>query len=139
MPYPLPRPPHALDHTLCPRHPVLQGSATLSMAYAAALFADACLRGLNGQVATECAYVESSVEPDVPFFASRVKLSTEGAWGGCDARGAWPRHLRVLANTGEWCTLWAPQMTWGASPYMCVCVCVCVCGRCEHACMQECV
>ncbi|KIZ03193.1 malate dehydrogenase [Monoraphidium neglectum] len=55
-----------------------KGSATLSMAYAAALFADACLRGLNGQVATECAYVESSVEPDVPFFASRVKLSTEG-------------------------------------------------------------
>ena len=55
-----------------------KGSATLSMAYAAALFADACLRGLNGQVATECAYVESSVEPGVPFFASRVKLSTEG-------------------------------------------------------------
>ncbi|KAI8465389.1 MAG: malate dehydrogenase [Monoraphidium minutum] len=55
-----------------------KGSATLSMAYAAALFADACLRGLNGQVATECCYVESSVEPDVPFFASRVKLSAEG-------------------------------------------------------------
>lgn len=49
------------------------------MAYAAALFADACLRGLNGQVATECAFVESSVEPDMPYFASRVKLSTEGA------------------------------------------------------------
>jgi malate dehydrogenase len=55
-----------------------KGSATLSMAYAAALFADAVLRGLNGQVATECTYVESSVEPDLPFFASRVKLSTEG-------------------------------------------------------------
>lgn len=55
-----------------------KGSATLSMAYAAALFADACLRGLNGQVATECAYVESSVEPGLPFFASRVKLSADG-------------------------------------------------------------
>ena len=28
--------------------PPMQGSATLSMAYAGALFADACLRGLNG-------------------------------------------------------------------------------------------
>jgi len=55
-----------------------KGSATLSMAYAAALFADACLRGLNGNVATECTYVESSVVPDIPFFASKVKLSTEG-------------------------------------------------------------
>ena len=27
----------------------MQGSATLSMAYAAALFADSCLRGLNGE------------------------------------------------------------------------------------------
>jgi malate dehydrogenase len=54
-----------------------KGSATLSMAYAAALFADACLRGLNGQVATECTYVESSVT-DLPFFATKVKLSTEG-------------------------------------------------------------
>jgi malate dehydrogenase len=55
-----------------------KGSATLSMAYAAALFADACLRGLNGQVATECAFVESTVEPGMPFFATRVKLATEG-------------------------------------------------------------
>ena len=29
--------------------PRMQGSATLSMAYAAALFADSCLRGLNGE------------------------------------------------------------------------------------------
>jgi hypothetical protein len=65
-----------------------KGSATLSMAYAAALFADACLRGLNGQVATECAFVESSVEPGVPFFASRVKLSTEGAQRRAAAAGA---------------------------------------------------
>jgi len=54
-----------------------KGSATLSMAYAAALFADAVLRGLNGQPSVECTYVESSVT-DVPFFASKVKLSTEG-------------------------------------------------------------
>jgi malate dehydrogenase len=47
------------------------------MAYAAALFADAVLRGLNGATATECAYVESTVT-DVPFFATKVKLGTEG-------------------------------------------------------------
>lgn len=55
----------------------LQGSATLSMAYAAALFADACLRGMNGATATECTYVESEVT-DLPFFATKVKLGTEG-------------------------------------------------------------
>lgn len=54
-----------------------KGSATLSMAYAAALFADSCLRGLNGQPTTECAYVESTVT-DAPYFATKVKLSTEG-------------------------------------------------------------
>jgi malate dehydrogenase len=54
-----------------------KGSATLSMAYAAALFGDAVLRGLNGSTATECAYVDSDVT-DVPFFATKVKLGTDG-------------------------------------------------------------
>lgn len=54
-----------------------KGSATLSMAYAAALFADACLRGLNGSPTYECAYVESTLT-DIPYFASRVKLGNEG-------------------------------------------------------------
>jgi malate dehydrogenase len=54
-----------------------KGSATLSMAYAAALFGDAVLRGLNGSTATECAYVESDVT-DSPYFATKVKLGTEG-------------------------------------------------------------
>lgn len=57
----------------------LQGSATLSMAYAAALFADACLRGLKGENnVVECAYVDSKVVDGVPFFATKVKLGTEG-------------------------------------------------------------
>lgn len=56
-----------------------QGSATLSMAYAAALFADACLRGLNGDSnVVECAYVQSEIVPGLPYFASKVKLGTEG-------------------------------------------------------------
>ncbi|KAG2452798.1 hypothetical protein HYH02_003027 [Chlamydomonas schloesseri] len=54
-----------------------KGSATLSMAYAAALFADSCLRGLNGAPVVECTYVESTIT-DAPYFASKVKLSTEG-------------------------------------------------------------
>lgn len=65
----------------------LQGSATLSMAYAAALFGDAVLRGLNGATATECAYVESDVT-DVPYFATKVKLGTEGEWGLPEASGS---------------------------------------------------
>lgn len=55
-----------------------KGSATLSMAYAGALFADACLRGLNGEPnVVECSYVQSTVT-DAPFFSSKVKLGKEG-------------------------------------------------------------
>ncbi|KFM24699.1 Malate dehydrogenase, mitochondrial [Auxenochlorella protothecoides] len=55
-----------------------KGSATLSMAYAGALMADACLRGLNGDSdVVECAYVESTVT-DLPFFASKVRLGRAG-------------------------------------------------------------
>jgi len=55
------------------------GSATLSMAAAAAEFADACIRGLQGEPGVHaCAYVESSLT-DLPFFASRVLLGREGA------------------------------------------------------------
>lgn len=56
-----------------------KGSATLSMAYAGAMFADACLRGLNGQKdVIECSYVESSVVPGVEFFATKVRLGPSG-------------------------------------------------------------
>mmetsp|Transcript_14354 Transcript_14354/g.38916 ORF Transcript_14354/g.38916 Transcript_14354/m.38916 type:complete len:233 (+) Transcript_14354:2-700(+) len=54
-----------------------KGSATLSMAYAAALFADSVLRGLNGTPTMEYSYVDSNVT-EAPYFASKVKLSTEG-------------------------------------------------------------
>ena len=55
------------------------GSATLSMAYAAARMAEACLRGLSGEPDVyECAYVASSVT-DLPFFATKVKLGPGGA------------------------------------------------------------
>ena len=49
------------------------------MAYAGALFADACLRGLNGEPnVKEYAYVQSEVVPGLSFFSTKVKLGTEG-------------------------------------------------------------
>lgn len=55
------------------------GSATLSMAYAAVEFADACLRGLRGDAGVvECAFVASQVT-ELPFFASKVRLGRQGA------------------------------------------------------------
>ncbi|KAH8945195.1 hypothetical protein BDL97_12G028300 [Sphagnum fallax] len=54
------------------------GSATLSMAYAAARFAESCMRALDGDPDVyECAYVQSEVT-ELPFFASRVKLGKKG-------------------------------------------------------------
>ena len=45
------------------------------MAYAGALFGDACLRAKNGEAGVvECTYVESDVVPGVEFFATKVSL-----------------------------------------------------------------
>ncbi|XP_076887774.1 malate dehydrogenase 1, mitochondrial-like [Bidens hawaiensis] len=55
-----------------------KGSATLSMAYAGAIFADACLKGLNGAPdVVECSFVQSTVT-ELPFFASKVRLGKHG-------------------------------------------------------------
>ncbi|XP_068656174.1 malate dehydrogenase, glyoxysomal [Aristolochia californica] len=55
------------------------GSATLSMAFAAAKFADACLRGLRGDAGiVECSFVASQVT-ELPFFATKVRLGRGGA------------------------------------------------------------
>ncbi|KAL5222570.1 hypothetical protein ABZP36_027283 [Zizania latifolia] len=55
-----------------------KGSATLSMAYAGAVFANACLKGLNGVPdIIECSFVQSTVT-ELPFFASKVKLGKNG-------------------------------------------------------------
>ncbi|KHN18555.1 Geranylgeranyl diphosphate reductase, chloroplastic [Glycine soja] len=54
------------------------GSATLSMAYAAARFVESSLRALDGDGDVyECSFVESNLT-DLPFFASRVKLGRTG-------------------------------------------------------------
>uniref|UniRef100_A0A061RAG2 Malate dehydrogenase n=1 Tax=Tetraselmis sp. GSL018 TaxID=582737 RepID=A0A061RAG2_9CHLO len=55
-----------------------KGSATLSMAYAGALFSDSLLRALDGvSDVVECSFVESTVT-EAPFFASRVKIGPSG-------------------------------------------------------------
>ncbi|EIE24005.1 malate dehydrogenase [Coccomyxa subellipsoidea C-169] len=54
------------------------GSATLSMAYAAARFSESVLRGLEGEADVyEAAFVESKVT-ELPFFASKVRLGPNG-------------------------------------------------------------
>ncbi|XP_013591269.1 PREDICTED: malate dehydrogenase 1, mitochondrial-like [Brassica oleracea var. oleracea] len=48
------------------------------MVYAGALFADACLKGLNGVPdVEECSYVQSTIT-ELPFFASKVRLGKNG-------------------------------------------------------------
>jgi malate dehydrogenase len=55
-----------------------KGSATLSMAFAAARWLDAVLEGLNGNPTTECAYVQSSAVPELPYFSSKVVFGPKG-------------------------------------------------------------
>jgi len=55
-----------------------KGSATLSMAYSGARLGRAVLSGMAGVPVTECAYVESSVCPGLPYFASKVVFGKEG-------------------------------------------------------------
>lgn len=55
-----------------------KGSATLSMAYSGARLGRAVLSGLAGVPVTECAYVESSVQAGLPYFASQVVFGKNG-------------------------------------------------------------
>jgi len=55
------------------------GSATLSMGYTGAQFADSVMAGLSGEKGVvECTFVEQSVVPGVKFFALPVTLGKEG-------------------------------------------------------------
>jgi len=53
------------------------GSATLSMAQAAAEFATACMRGMGGEHIVECCYCENNVT-DLRFFATLCDLGPSG-------------------------------------------------------------
>ncbi|CAI0560502.1 unnamed protein product [Linum tenue] len=80
------------------------GSATLSMAYAAARFVESSLRALDGDGDVyECAYVQSDVT-DLPFFASRIKLGKKGveALISSDLQGLTEYELKAVeALKGE--------------------------------------
>lgn len=55
------------------------GSATLSMAYAAARFAESCMSAMAGAKGVEeYSYVESTVVEGLPFFSSKVSLGPGG-------------------------------------------------------------
>ena len=57
------------------------GTATLSMAYAAATFAESLIRACSGESGIEeCAFVQSPLyhSEGIPFFASRVELGPDG-------------------------------------------------------------
>jgi malate dehydrogenase len=55
------------------------GSATLSMAYAAARFAESVLLAMDGKKdVIECTYVESDMVDGLPYFSSRVRLGPNG-------------------------------------------------------------
>jgi len=55
------------------------GSATLSMAYTGADFADRVMAGLSGEKdVVECTFVEQTVVPEAKFFALPVTLGKEG-------------------------------------------------------------
>ncbi|KAF4667387.1 hypothetical protein FOL47_003596 [Perkinsus chesapeaki] len=53
------------------------GSATLSMAYAAAKFVDVVIRGQRGQITAACAYINEPNE-DVSYFSYRCDFGPEG-------------------------------------------------------------
>lgn len=55
------------------------GSATLSMAYAAARFGESCLRALAGQSGVlEYAFVQSRMVPGLDYFASQIRIGSHG-------------------------------------------------------------
>merc|ERR1712012_212753 len=53
------------------------GSATLSMAYAAARFTDSLIKAMNGQEVVECAYVASNLT-EASYFSTPILLGPEG-------------------------------------------------------------
>ncbi|VAI22446.1 unnamed protein product [Triticum turgidum subsp. durum] len=58
---------------------IQNGGTEVVEAFAAAKFADACLRGMRGDAGiVECSYVASEVT-ELPFFASKVRLGRGGA------------------------------------------------------------
>lgn len=56
-----------------------KGSATLSMAYAAARMAESCLLAMSGEEKiVECGYVKSDIVPECEYFSSKLLLGSNG-------------------------------------------------------------
>jgi len=74
------------------------GSATLSMAYTGAEFADRVMAGLAGESGvTECTFVESSIT-DAKFFASPVTLGKDGVETIHDIGKVTPYEEKLIAD-----------------------------------------
>lgn len=73
------------------------GSATLSMAYAAARMAESSLLGLAGEEDVyECTYTESSVVEGLAYFSSKVQLGPNGV----------EKFLPLGMGCGGWGVVW---------------------------------
>jgi malate dehydrogenase len=73
-----------------------EGPRTLSVSYAAVRFVEASLRGLDGDGGVyECAYVQSRLVPELPFFTCRVKLGRDGVVGS-ELKGLSDYEARAL-------------------------------------------
>lgn len=79
------------------------------MAYAGALFADACLRGLNGEAnVEEYSYVESN-KTELPYFSTKVKLGTKGtAAKGAHKQACYRTAVLLICNM-VFGPIWAPS------------------------------
>ncbi|KAK3125783.1 hypothetical protein QOZ80_7BG0609710 [Eleusine coracana subsp. coracana] len=76
-----------------------RAGAPLAAAYAAARLVEAALRGMGGEGGVyECAYVQSQVVPELPFFACRVRLGREGVEEvvGSELRGISDYEARAM-------------------------------------------
>jgi len=62
------------------------GSATLSMAYAAARFADSFVRAMNGEEVVECAYIKNEgglPGVNVEYFSTPLLIAADGTVKVC--------------------------------------------------------
>lgn len=71
------------------------------MAYAAARFAEACLRAMRGEAGvTQCAFVASTLT-EHPFFASPLRLGKGGVEGAEGLGRVWGRLGLAAGSSGE--------------------------------------
>jgi hypothetical protein len=91
------------------------GSATLSMAYAAARMAESVLLGLAGEPnVVECTYSESSVVPGFQYFASKVGAGL--GWAGLAGLVGLQLWLRVAGQ--EWASSLGAVLAAPAAPIL---------------------